>query len=194
MRQWFARSLAVLAVALTGARPVPEGSAALTFVPWKVVRPGTPPVSAPLMLFWVPASREELRRSPLLTSEPLARYAAQCVAMLVIRPDDYAMAETLDVKGKLPAAILADGDGRVLVRLETDSGELPPEEVEEMVGDVLDSRGEAADALLDAAKEKAASGETEAAVAIYRKVWEQRCTCPRQARDARRALKKLGRR
>lgn len=194
MRQWFARSLAVLAVALTGARPVPEGSAPLTFVPWKVVRPGTAPVSAPLMLFWVPASREELRRSPLLTSEPLARYATLCVSMLVIRPDDYAMVETLDVEGKLPAAILADGEGRVLARLETESGELPPEEVEEMVGDVLDDRGEAADALLDTAKEKAASGETEAAVAIYRRVWEQRCTCPRQGRDAQRALKKLGRR
>lgn len=194
MRQWFARCLALLAVALTGARPVPEGNAHAVFVPWKMVRPGTPPVSAPLMLFWVPASREELRRSPLLTSEPLAHYATQCVSMLVIRPDDYAMVDSLGVKGRLPAAILADGDGRILARLETDSGELPVEDVEELVGDTLADLGTAADALLDAAKEKAASGETEAAQAMYRKVWEQRCTCPRQGKDAQRALRKLGRR
>lgn len=194
MRQWFARSLAVLAIALTGAAPVPDEEIRVVFVPWKMLRPGTPAPHAPLMLFWIPGSRDELRRSELLTSEELARYATQCVAMVVVRPDDFATIESLSVDPRRATAILADGNGAVLARLETEEGPLPAAEVVALVRDALDARSAAADASLDAAKEKAASGETDAAMAMYRKVWEQRCMCPRQARDAQRALKKLAKR
>lgn len=191
MRQWFARSIAVFAIALTGAGPAPEERSHVVFVPWKVLRPGTPPPRAPLMLFWIPASRQELRRSELLTSEELARFATQCVAMVVVQPDDHVMIESLQVDGRFPLVLLADADGAVLARLESESGDLPVAEVEAMVRAALDSRGALADAVLDAAKEKAASGETEAAILLYRNVWDQRCTCPRQGKDAQRALKKL---
>lgn len=194
MRHWFARSLAVLAIALTGASPVPEEESRVVFVPWKMLRPGAPAPSAPLMLFWIPGSREELRRSGLLTSEELARYATQCVAMVVVRPDDFRTIEALGADPKRAAAILADENGVVLARLESEAGPLPVEEVVRLVRDALDTRGAAADASLDAAKEKAASGETDAAIAMYRKVWEQRCMCPRQGKDAQRALKKLAKR
>jgi hypothetical protein len=30
-----------------------------------------------------------------------------------------------------------------------------------------------------------------AAATLYRSVWEERCICPRQGRDAKKALKKL---
>jgi hypothetical protein len=192
MHQWFARSIAVFAIALTGAGPAPDEQPHVVFVPWKVLRPGTLPVRAPLMLFWIPASRQELRRSDLLTSEELAKFASHCISMMVVQPDDRVTIESLRVDGRLPLVLLADGDGAVLARLQSESGDLPVEEVEAMVRTALDSRSAEADAVLDTAKEKAASGETEAAIILYRKVWDQRCTCPRQGKDAQRALKKLG--
>jgi hypothetical protein len=60
-----------------------------------------------------------------------------------------------------------------------------------MVREELDRRVSEAEALLDQAREKADAGDTDAAIAIYRAVWERRCICPRQGRDAQRALKKL---
>lgn len=194
MRHRFAWCLALLALASTGAAPGPEEESRVVFVPWKMMRPGTPLPTSPLMLFWIPGSREELRRSELLTNEDLAHYATRCVAMLVVRPDDFALIDALAVDPRHATAILADGNGVVIERLEADEGPLPAAEVVRLVRDALDARSNAADALLDAAKEKAASGETDAALAIYRKVWEQRCVCPRQAKDAQRAMKKLGRR
>lgn len=182
----------MLAIAQIGAAPVPDEQTHVVFVPWKVLRPGTALPRSPLLLFWIPASRQELRRSELLTSEELARYAAQCVAMVVVQPDDHVRIASLRVDGKLPMVLLADADGAVLARLESESGDLPAAEVETMVRDALNARSAQFDALLDDAKEKAASGETEAAIILYRKVWEQRCTCPRQGKDAQRALKKLG--
>jgi hypothetical protein len=112
--------------------------------------------------------------------------------MVVVQPDDHVRIASLRVDGKLPMVLLADADGAVLARLESESGELPAAEVENMVRDALNARSAAFDSLLDDAKEKAASGETEAAIILYRKVWEQRCTCPRQGKDAQRALRKLG--
>ncbi|MEA2489372.1 MAG: hypothetical protein QOH21_1164 [Acidobacteriota bacterium] len=191
MRQWFACSVSVLAIALLGARPAPEEQTHVVFVPWKVLRPGTAPPRSPLMLFWIPASRQELRRSELLTSEELARYAAQCVAMVVVQPDDHVMIQSLRVDGRFPMVLLADGDGAVLAHLERESGELSAAEVEAMVRTAMDARAAQFDAVLDDAKEKAASGDTEAALVLYRKVLEQRCTCPRQGKDAQRALRKL---
>jgi hypothetical protein len=192
MRQWFAWSVTMLAIALIGAAPAPDEQTHVVFVPWKVLRPGTALPRSPLLLFWIPASRQELRRSELLTSEELARYAAQCVAMVVVQPDDHVRIASLRIDGKLPMVLLADADGAVLARLESESGDLPAAEVETMVREALDARSAHFDALLDDAKEKAASGETEAAIILYRKVWEQRCTCPRQGKDAQRALRKLG--
>jgi hypothetical protein len=60
-----------------------------------------------------------------------------------------------------------------------------------MVREELDRRAAEAEETLDAAREKADAGETDAAIVLYRAVWEQRCVCPRQARDASRALRKL---
>ena len=44
---------------------------------------------APLAVYWLPSTREELRRSELLVSDELTSFAELCVAMRVIRPDDY---------------------------------------------------------------------------------------------------------
>jgi len=189
MRRW-ARWAVALALAMTGFDVLPGEPPHPSLVPWKIAEPGDDPHS-PLVLFWIPASRDEVRHSDLLTSDELTLYSSQCVAMRVVRSDDIALLEKLGVEGALPAAVLMDGAGKVLARVEAEQGVLVLDEVEELVHDELDRRITEADALLDDAREKADSGAIDDAVALYRTVWEKRCTCPRQARDAQRALKKL---
>ena len=187
MQRWV-RWAAALALAMTGVDALPGEPPHLSLVPWKIVERGDD-IHAPLVLFWIPASRDEVRRSELLTSEELTLYSSQCVAMRVVRFDDAVMLDKLDVEGGLPAAVLADGDGRVIARVGNET--LTVDAVEEMVREELDRRVGEADELLDDARTKADDGATEEAIALYRAVWERRCFCPRQARDAQRALKKL---
>ena len=189
MHRWV-RWVAALALAMTGVEVLPGEPSRLSLVPWKVVEPGDD-VHAPLILFWIPASRDEVRRSDLLTSDELTLYSSQCVAMRVVRSDDQTMLVKLDVSDALPAAVLVDGEGQVIARVGNEQGTLVVADVEEMVRNELDRRVSDAEALLDNAREKAEAGATDEAIALYRAVWEQRCLCPRQARDAQRALKKL---
>lgn len=189
MHRWV-RWVAALALAMTGVEILPGEPSRLSLVPWKVVEPGDD-VQAPLILFWIPASRDEVRRSELLTSDELTLYSSQCVAMRVVRSDDETMLVKLDITGALPAAVLVDGEGQVVARVGSEEGTLVVADVEEMVRNELDRRVSDAEALLDNAREKAEAGAIDEAIALYRAVWEQRCLCPRQARDAQRALKKL---
>jgi hypothetical protein len=189
MLRW-ARWVAALALAFTGIDALPGDTPHLSLVPWRVLEPGED-LRAPLVLFWIPASRDEVRRSDLLTSEELTLYSSQCVAMRVVKSDDGTMLAKLDAGGTLPVAVLADGEGHVIARVESEQGALLVDEVEDMVRDELDRRISEADTLLDDAREKADAGEVDEAITLYRAVWERRCICPRQARDAQRALKKL---
>jgi hypothetical protein len=161
-------------------------------VPWKVLDAGDEPLHASLVLVWIPASRDEARHSDLLTSHALTLYAAQCVGMQLIPPDDFATIERFDATGTLPVAILTTSDGKPLARVDSDRGELRLSDVEKMVRDELHTRASAIDALLDDAVEQLDHGSRDLAVEDYRQVWEQRCLFPREARDAQRALKKLG--
>jgi hypothetical protein len=190
MMQRYARWAIAFALTITGVDAVPGDIPHVSMVPWKIIGPRDE-VHAPLVLFWIPASREEVRHSELLTSDELTLYSSQCVAMRVVRFDDGPMLAKLDVEGELPAAVLADGGGHVIARVDADGGTLAVDDVEEMVREELDRRVTEADALLDDAREKADAGATDEAITLYRAVWERRCVCPRQARDAQRALKKL---
>lgn len=169
------------------------GSAQVSFVPWKVLEPGDA-VESPLVLFWVPASTADLRRSPLLESRDLTLYSARCVAMRIVRIDDSARLTQLDIRNDLPAAVLADRTGRVLGAVGSDGNSLSVRKVEALVRDELERRSGEAGAMLDRARELALGGDTEGAVAIYRSIAEERCVTPRQGRDAQRALRKLRRR
>lgn len=169
--------------------------ASVALVPWEVVEPGTE-VDAPLTLFWIPASGDELRRSELLTSSELALFSARCVAMRVVRINDYGRLARLagDVEDvELPLAVLADRDGQVLGRVTGEGDGLPIGLVEELVREELDRRAEDADERLDLARERAEAEDEQTAVALYESVWAERCVCPRQGRDAGRALRKLRR-
>lgn len=189
----FTRVVTAIAVLLTGAVPLAADHSHVALVPWQVLEIGAR-VDAPLALYWIPASAEELRRSPLLLSRDLTFFSARCVAMRVVRVNDRARLTSLGVEERVPAVVLADDEGNVLGRVDAIKGVLSLSAVEDLVRDALRQREADAEARLDLARRRSADDRT-AAIALYRQVWEEeRCLCPRQARDARRALRKLGRR
>ncbi len=164
----------------------------VSFVPWKVIVPGESPARAPLTLYWIPASRDDFKHSEMLFSRPLTSYASQCVAMQVIRADDALMIEKLGVAGALPVAVLLDGDGKQLGKVDNDRGALNVAAVEKLVREQLRTREATLDAKLDDARKKATAGDRDSAVTAYKSIWELRCAFPRKAREAERELKKLG--
>src|SRR3954466_2891026 len=85
------------------------GDPTVYFVPWKVADPAKP-VTSGLILYWFPASKDELRVSPLKESRDLSLYASQCVAMQVA-DTRLPNADALVGDSKLPVAILADPQG-----------------------------------------------------------------------------------
>ena len=186
----WARCIAFIAVMATGGFALSADERHVSLVPWKVIEPGES-VEAPLVLYWVPASTDELRRSALLTSDELTLYSSRCVAMRVVRVDDGARLATLHVDGELPVAVLADGTGRVIAVVDGERGTLSVIEVEELVREELETRMANADTLLDEARRRAGDGDVDAAQELYREVWEARCLCPRQGKVAQKALRRL---
>lgn len=183
------RTIVVIALVAAGVVASPEEQRHVSLVPWKILAPADA-VNAPLTLFWIPDSATAMRRSPLLTSDELTRFSARCVAMRVVRLDDAARLAGLRIDGELPVAVLADRNGRVIGRVWAED----VADVEDLVRDELDTRTFQADSMLDAARRHADAGRRDAAMTLYREVWEARCLCPRQGKLAGRALKKLERR
>lgn len=182
------RNIALVALAIT-AWPL-DASPRGALVPWKVAQPGRVETS-PLTLFWIPATGQEMRRSELLASDELTLYSSQCVRMRIVRIDDRARLVRLAGGEELPVVVLVDDTGAVIGKVAAQDGEIERDEVERLVRDELARRAAAADAMLDAARLKAEERDLDGAVALYRNVREARCTCPRQGRDATRALRKL---
>lgn len=167
-------------------------SGPVSFVPWKVLMPGDAPVAAPLTLFWIPASADDFKHSEMLFSRPLSAYAGQCVAMSVIRADDASMIGRLGVAGKLPVAVLIDGDGKQIGKVDNERGMLRVSAVEHMLREQLRACDADIDARLQGARRMAEAGDRAAAVVAYKSIWGLRCLSPRKARAAQRELKKLG--
>ena len=182
--------LAVVSLLISAAADGTASDAA--FVPWKIHRAGEGLPSSPLILFWIPASSDDFRHSDLLTSRALASYAAQCVALEVVKSDDAAMLAKLAIDGRPPAAVLVDAWGVVVGRVAGVRGSLRASDVEKMMRDAMRTREESLNADLDDAPKKISAGDRDLAVAIYRRVWMQRCVFPRHGREAERAMKKLG--
>jgi len=189
--RYAARLFAAIAFLLAGARTLADDGSHVSLVPWKVIEPGAA-TGTPLTLFWVPASVDELRRSDLLTSEELTLFSSRCVAMRVVRFDDLDRLTALGIDA-IPAAVLIDGEGGVIGSVDPRNGALVVSEVVALVRNELEERESAANARLDEARRAAEAQGVDEAIAIYRSVWEQRCVCPRQGRDARRAMKKIRR-
>jgi tetratricopeptide (TPR) repeat protein len=159
-------------------------------VPWKVLRPDEPAVSAPLILYWFPATKEEVKGSDLMSSRALTLASAQCIGMQLVVPGDTATIAKWEVTDKLPAAILA-ADGVAITRVESEKGRLRLGKVEDAVRSELRTRETALDKLLDDAKTKE-KDDHDGAVAVYQQVWEKRCLAPKKGRAAQKALARLG--
>ncbi|HJW94268.1 MAG TPA: hypothetical protein VJ901_11690 [Thermoanaerobaculia bacterium] len=183
----------LIAIALAIAADAAQPAEPVWFVPWKVLSPGdAPPAAAQLVVYWLPASRDDMRHSELLTSRTLTLFSSQCVAMYVVRPDDFERISKLGAMQRSPVVLLLDSDDRELTHIESESGALRIATVERVVRDEVHAREDEAEKLLDEARAKSESGEKNAAITMYRHVFDQRCLLPRQARTAQRALRKLG--
>lgn len=190
MSRW-ARLAALVALIAAGTPALPDDGELVPLVPWKVLQPGEV-IASPLVLFWIPSSPDAMRRSAMLTSDDLTQFSERCVAMRVVRFDDETRLASLEVEEDLPAAVLTDRDGQILGTVRHRHGRLVVSEVEDLVRDELDAREAQADALLDQARKLAEDGDVDGAQELYGKVAEARCVCPRQARAATKALKRLG--
>jgi hypothetical protein len=191
MSHW-ARLAALVALVVAGAQASPEERGLVPLVPWKVLQPDEV-IAAPLVLFWIPASPDAMRRSAMLTSDSLTQSSARCVAMRVVRYDDDTRLASLEVEEDLPVAVLTDRDGKVLGVVKSSHGRLSVNDVEELVRNELDGRESQAETLLDEARKLAERGDVDAAQELYEKVFEARCLCPRQAKAAQKALRGLER-
>ena len=160
------------------------------YVPWKLAKPQDQPVAGPLVLYWFPASQEELQRSSLRISRNLSLYASQCVAMEVADPKSTVRTK-FAAEDQLPVAVLAADDGTVVGKLQNTNGKLKVEDVEKLLSGEFRKREDALDNKLRAAKETAKT-DKDAAIPLYRAVAEQKCMFPKKAKDAAKELKKLG--
>lgn len=160
------------------------------YVPWKNWT-AKDPAPQGLVLYWFPATQDELKKSSLLTSRPLSLYAAQCIAMKVA---DYRVPDVQKVLGdaKPPVAVLATPDGSVINKAEGKNNFLKAEVVEKLVESEFKQRETAVDAELKEGKEKAKAGDSAAAIKLFQSVAVEKCMFPKKAKDAAKELKKLG--
>jgi hypothetical protein len=161
-------------------------------VPWKFVEKGAAIEKASLTLYWLPVSQKETEQSELLTSRALLAYSLRCVSFQLVLPDNAPTLELLSATGKLPSALLVNSQGTVIRRTENVRGILPPASVERMVSDELAARDEAMYHEMSEARKRASAGEKDAAIDLYKTVWNDRCFFPLAGTEAQRALKALG--
>jgi tetratricopeptide (TPR) repeat protein len=212
LRSLLARSLAILLVTLFAVSPAwatcggggggggggmsggssgGGGSAAETYpVPWKIRDAKTPPAMG-LVVYWFPASAEELKKSSLRMSRTLSLYAAQCVSM-ELADGSIPNAPKLVGESKLPVAVIATPDGTLVTKVENKDGKLKVEALEKVLETEVKTRDNALDEQLKDAKAKAAAGEKDAAIKLFQSVAGQKCMFPKKAKDAAKELKKLG--
>jgi tetratricopeptide (TPR) repeat protein len=157
-------------------------------VAWK---PATTPPAGGLVLYWFPASNNELNNSSLNNSRLLSNYASQCVSMQYA-DTKLANADKLIGESKLPVAVLANPDGTPINKVENTNGKLKVADVEKLVDTEWKQRKSAIATQMKDAGEKAKAGDKDGAIAIYKSVAEQKCLFKKEANDANKELKKLG--
>jgi hypothetical protein len=158
-------------------------------VPWKFLEKDAIVDKTPITLYWLPASLDETKRSPLMTSRVLLENSMRCVGLEIVLPENVATIEKLGATGKGPTAVVADAQGNVIRRIRD---LFRVEAVEQILVDELAARDEAMYRQMTEANRAAGAGEKEAAIGLYKKIWDDRCLYPIAGNDAQRALKKLG--
>jgi len=182
-----------LAQSRRGARSGPgTGDPYEHLVPWRFLNKGGPLLHEPLTLYWLPASAQEAEQSPLLSSRELLQAADLCIGFEIIEPEDAATIAKLGESGKLPAAVLVNDQGNVIRRVEGTRGRLTAPPVEKIVRDELSARGETMYARMTEARKRAAAGDKQGAIDLYKKLWDDRCLFPLAGTEAQHALKTLG--
>jgi hypothetical protein len=161
-------------------------------VPWKFLPKGAELVKGPVVVYWLPASLDEVKRSPLLSSHALLEDSARCVGLDIVVPGDSETIEKLGATGKLPMALIIDKDGRVIRQVNNTRAVLRPQSVEQMVSEELNARDDEVFRELTEAKKRASAGEKEKAIDLYKKIWDDRCLYPLVAAEAQHALKDFG--
>src|SRR5690242_18856134 len=119
-----------------GTMPSGMGEPRAYVVPWKVLQPGEAPLNAPLIVYWFPATKEEIKGHDLMASRALTLASAQCVGMQLFAPMDTATIAKWELTEKLPAALLVS-DGAVIARVDGENGKLRAGKVEDMVRNEL---------------------------------------------------------
>jgi tetratricopeptide (TPR) repeat protein len=168
-----------------------EGPApAVYMVPWKIWEQRAAPNKG-LVLYWFPASDNELKKSSLRASRILTLYSSQCVTMTVA---DAKTPELQSIIGDatVPVAILANADGKPINKVENTGGKLKVEQVEKLVDSEMKQRETSLDTQMKDAKDKAKAGDNQGAIALLKPVADQKCLFPKKAKDAAKELKKLG--
>jgi tetratricopeptide (TPR) repeat protein len=159
-------------------------------VPWKAWTAAAAPAKG-LVLYWFPASNNELKNSSLRASRILSLYSGQCVSMTVADAREPELQKVLG-DSKLPVAVLASPDGSAISKVENTAGKLKVEQVEKALDSEMKQREAALDGKLKAGKEKAKAGDNTAAIAELKPVAEEKCLFPKKAKEASKELKKLG--
>ena len=168
-----------------------EGPApAVYMVPWKIWEQRTAPNKG-LVLYWFPASDNELKKSSLRASRILTLYSSQCVAMTVA---DAKTPELQPIIGDstVPVAVLANANGAPINKVENTAGKLKVEQVEKLLDSEMKQREATIDTQLKDAKDKEKAGDNQGAIALLKPVAENKCLFPKKAKDAAKELKKLG--
>jgi tetratricopeptide (TPR) repeat protein len=159
-------------------------------VPWKVRKPKDPPATG-LVLYWFPASNNEVNNSSLRQSRDLSLYASQCVSM-ELADTHVQNADKLVGDSKLPVAVLATPDGTPVSKIENTNGKLKVADVEKVVAGEMKQRESALDGQMKDAAEKLKAGDKDSAIKIYRAMLDQKCLFPKKAKEAQKQLKSLG--
>jgi tetratricopeptide (TPR) repeat protein len=159
-------------------------------VPWKVHDAKTPPAKG-LILYWFPASKDEIKKSSLRMSRTLSLYASQCVSM-ELADTQLPNADKLLGESQLPVAVIATPDGLPVTKVDNKDGKLGVSAVEKVLDSVVKSREKALDDQLKDAKAKAVAGEKDEAIKLFQAVLEHKCMFPGKAKTASKELKKLG--
>src|SRR5689334_1266106 len=151
-----------------------EGAApAVYMVPWKIWEQRTTPNKG-LVLYWFPASDNELKKSSLRASRILTVYSSQCVAMTVA---DAKTPELQPIIGDstVPVAVLADATGKPIKKVENTGGKLKVDQVEKLLDAQMRQRESSLDTQMKDAREKAKAGDNQSAIALLKPVAEEKC-------------------
>ena len=167
------------------------GSNAPTYpVPWKIYKTANVPADG-LVLYWFPASTNEIKNSSLKESRTLSLYATQCVAM-ELADSQLPNADKLLGDSKLPVAVLATPDGTPVKKVENTNGKLKVGDVEKLVDSEMKQRESTLTEQINEAARKVKAGDNDGAIKLYKAVAEQKCLFPKKAKEAAKELKKLG--